>query len=193
VFVDRSAFGPGEVESILQAGLDHDLAAKLHADQLSNTGGAALAASLRAASADHLDCISDEGIKTLADSQTVAVTLPLAGLYLDPPPMPARKLIEASVPVEVATDFNPGAAPSFHLPLAMLLACTRERMTADEALKGTTLSAARAIDEEDSVGLLEPGKRADFAIIDASDATHWIYNFAANKCLANYIVGRQVF
>jgi imidazolonepropionase len=66
-------------------------------------------------------------------------------------------------------------------------------MTADEALKGTTLYAARAIGEEDSVGLLEPGKRADFAIIDASDATHWIYNFAANKCLANYIVGGQVF
>jgi imidazolonepropionase len=193
VFVEKSAFSPSEAESILRVGRDHGLTPKLHADQLNDGGGAALAASLEAASADHLDCISDEGIQKLADSRTVAVSLPLASLYLGSSPMPARKLIEAGVPVAVATDFNPGTAPCFHLPLAMLLACTLERMTASEVLKGATIYAARAIGEEDTIGSLEPGKQADFAIFDAPDVNHWLYNFAANKCVATYIAGEQVW
>ena len=192
-FADESALSLEEAESVLRAGQDRGLTPKLHADQLTDSGGAALAVSLDAASADHLDCVSEEGIEKLANSRTVAVSLPLASLYLGTRAMPARRLIEAGVPVAVATDFNPGTAPSFHLPLAMLLACTLQRMTPSEVLKGATIYAAQAIREERSVGSLEPGKQADFAIIDAPDVDHWLYHFAANRCVATYIAGERIY
>jgi imidazolonepropionase len=85
--------------------------------------------------------------------------------------------------VAVATDFNPGSAPSYHLPLAMLLACTTQRMTPAEVLKGATLFAAKAIGREAVTGSLEVGKRADLAMIDAADVTHWLYHFRPNACV----------
>ncbi len=192
VFLEQGAFIKDEVKLIFEAARWHGLGLKIHADQLSDTGGASLAASFGAASADHLDCISEGGIRALAASGTVAVSLPLASLYLGRPPMPARRLIQAGVPVAVATDFNPGTAPSFHLPLAMLLACTMQRMTPAEVLKGATIYAAKAIGEEDDVGSLEPGKRADFAVIEAPDVSHWLYHFALHRCLATYIGGEKL-
>jgi imidazolonepropionase len=120
------------------------------------------------------------------------VTLPLASLYVGHSTAPARRLIAAGVPVAVATDFNPGTAPTFHLPLAMLLAATLQRMTPAEVLKGVTMYAARAIGEASAIGSLEPGKRADFAIIDAPDVNHWIYHFAPNNCVATYIGGVRI-
>lgn len=192
-FVEDSAFSIEEARRILRAGAAHGLRPKLHADQLTDTGGSRLAAQLDAASADHLECISEDGIAALAASRTVAVTLPLASLYLHHAPAPARRLIDAGVPVAVATDFNPGSAPSFHLPLAMMLACTMQRMTPAEALKGATLYAARAIGEQARAGSLEPGKQADFAVIDAPDHNHWLYHFRANSCVATYIAGTRVW
>ncbi len=118
---------------------------KLHADQLSSGGGAELAAEVNAISADHLERISDTGIDAMAYKQVVAVNLPLASLYLDNNPMPARKFIEKGVPLAIATDFNPGSAPSYDLPLAMMLSCTRQRLTPAEALKATTINAAKAL------------------------------------------------
>jgi imidazolonepropionase len=110
-------------------------------------------------------------------------------MYLRQTAMPARQLITAGVPVAVATDFNPGSAPSYHLPLALTLACTLLGMTPAEALKGGTLYAARAVGLENSVGSLEPGKLADFAIIDAPDPEHWLYNFRPNACVMTAIGG----
>ena len=136
VFVEESAFSVAEARRILRAGQKSGLSAKLHADQLTSGGGAELAAELGALSADHLEHISDAGIRAMATAGVVAVSLPLASLYLGQPPMPARRLIEAGVAVAVATDFNPGSAPSFHLPLALTLACTLQRMTPAEALEG---------------------------------------------------------
>lgn len=192
VFVEDSAFSLDEARTILQAAREHGLFPKLHADQLSDGGGAALAAEVGATSADHLECISADGIKLLARSNTVAVSLPVASLYLGRPAMPARQLIEAGVPVAVATDFNPGTAPTFHLPLALLLACTLQRMTPAEALKGATIYAAKAIGEDAVAGSLERGKRADFAVIDAPDVTEWLYQFSANRCQSTYIGGHRV-
>ena len=103
--------------------------------------------------------------------------------------MPARRLIEAGVRVAVATDFNPGSAPSWHLPLALTLACTMQRMTPAEALKGATIHAARAVGLEAEIGSLEPGKAADFAIIDAADVNHWVYHFRPNACVQTVIGG----
>jgi imidazolonepropionase len=189
VFVDRSAFTAAEAREILETARALGLARKLHADQLTACGGAELAAEMGALSADHLECVSDQGIRALAESGVVAVSLPLAALYLGCGPMPARQLIDAGAAVAVATDFNPGSAPSYHLPLAMLLACLRHGLRPAEALKGATLFAARALGLERTCGSLEPGKRADFALIEAPDVTHWIHHFRENACRATVIGG----
>jgi imidazolonepropionase len=189
VFVEQSAFSIDEARRILRAGQGASLAAKLHADQLTNGGGAELSAELRARSADHLEFISERGITAMAGAGVVAVSLPLASLYLGMKGMPARRLIQAGVPVAVATDFNPGSAPSYHLPLALTLACTLQRMTPAEALKGATCYAARAVGLEAEIGSLEVGKAADFAIIDAPDVNHWLYHFRPNACVMTVIAG----
>ena len=193
VFVEEGAFTVAEARRILQAGLAHGLRPKLHADQLSAGGGAELAAEVGAASADHLECITPEGAAALCRAGVVAVSLPLATLYLRQAPMPARALIDAGVAVAVATDFNPGSAPSYHLPLAMLLACTLQRMTPAEVLKGATLLAARAIGVEPQCGSICPGKAADFAVIDAPDLNHWMYHFRPNACVRTVMAGRTVW
>jgi imidazolonepropionase len=192
-FVEETAFTPAEAREVLCAARRAGLLAKLHADQLNDSGGAALAAEVGAVSADHLEHASAAGMAAMARAGTVAVSLPLATLYLDQPPMPARAFIDAGVPVAVATDFNPGSAPSAHLPLALTLACTLQRMTPAEALKGATLHAARAIGLADRVGSLEPGKAADFAIIDAPDVNHWLYHFRPNACVRTVIAGRTAW
>ncbi len=188
VFVEDSAFTIEEGRRILAAARAEGMGLKLHADQLTSGGGAELAAEMEATSADHLEQISPAGIQAMAAAGVVAVSLPLATLYLNHQPMPARALIEAGAAVAVATDFNPGSAPSYHLPLAMMLACTMQRMTPAEVLKGTTIYAARAVGRETVTGSLEVGKRADFAVIDAPDVTQWLYHFRANACVLN--VGR---
>lgn len=193
VFVEEGAFTVDEARELFQAGRRMGLVPKLHADQLTSSGGAELAAEVGAVSADHLEHISDAGIAAMAKAGVVAVSLPIASLYLRQPAMPARKLMDAGVPVAVATDFNPGSAPSYHLPLAMTLACTMQGMTPAEALKGATIIAARAIGEEANVGSLEEGKAADFVVIDAPSVEHWLYHFRANACVRTVIGGRTVW
>ncbi len=193
VFVEESAFSVAEARFILETGQAHGLGPKLHADQLTSGGGAELAAELGAASADHLEHVSDAGIARMAESGVVAVTLPFASLYLAKPPAPARRLLDAGVAVAVATDFNPGTAPSYHLPMAMTLACVQQRMTPGEVLKGATLVAARAVGLEAEVGSLEPGKSADFAVIDAPSVDQWLYHLRANACVRTVVRGREVW
>jgi imidazolonepropionase len=160
---------------------------------LSQGGGAELAAEVGAVSADHLECASEAGIAAMARTGVVAVSLPLASLYLGQAPVPARRWIEAGAAVAVATDFNPGSAPSYHLPFALTLACTLQRMTPAEALKGATVIAARAVGLEARVGSLEPGKAADFAVIDAPDVNQWLYHLRPNACRATVVAGRTAW
>jgi imidazolonepropionase len=189
VFVEDTAFGIGEARAIFRTAAAYGLRAKVHADQLSDTGGASLAADVRAVSADHLEHVSPAGIEAMSAAGTVAVSLPIATLYLRQPPMPARALLDAGVPVAVATDFNPGTAPSYHLPLAMMLACTLQRMTPSEVLAGATLVAAAALGLEGEIGALEPGFSADLAILDVPDVDHWLYHFRPNVCRAAFARG----
>lgn len=189
VFVEDTAYSDDEARTILHVAAAHGLAAKLHADQITEGGGGELAAELDAASADHLECVSDKGIKAMADSGSVAVSLPLATMYLNQNPMPARKLIDAGVPVAVATDFNPGSAPSFDLHLALWLACTRQRMTPAEALKGATAYAAKALLRED-IGSLLPGKKADFVVLDTPNINQWLYHYRSGTALRTVIGGK---
>jgi imidazolonepropionase len=191
-FVEASAFTHDEARAIFTAAKRLGLVPRLHADQLTANGGAELAAEVGASSADHLEHISDAGIAAMRKAGTVAVSLPLATLYLNASPLPARKLIDAGVPVAVATDFNPGSAPSWHLPLAMMLACNLQRMTPAEVLVGATRMAAWAL-RRDDLGILAPGKQADFALLEADDLTQWLYHFRPNACVRTVLGGKTVW
>lgn len=182
IFVEEGAFSINEAKQILDTAKQAGLGLKVHADQLSNGGGAQLAADLGAVSAEHLEYADEEGIKALSEAGTVAVSLPLASLYLREPYIAARQMLEAGVRVAVATDFNPGSAPSYHLPLAMTLACVNQQMTPQEVLMGATTIAARAIAAEQRIGSLLPGYEADITLIDAPSLNHWLYHFRANAC-----------
>ncbi len=190
VFVEEGAFSVPEARSVLAAARENGLEIRLHADQLSAGGGAELAAEMDARSADHLEHASEEGVEAMADAGVVGVDLPLASLYLDGPPLDVRRLLDRGVRVAVATDFNPGTAPSYHLPLAMTLACTRSRLPPAAAVKGATLQAARAAGVEERVGSVEPGKRADLAVIDAPDPVSWLYHHRPNGCVLTVTGGR---
>ncbi len=182
VFIEENAFTLDEGRRILETAKSCGLGLKIHADQLSSGGGAGLAAELGAVSAEHLEYAAEGDIRAMADAGTVAVSLPIASLYLREPFLPARKWIDHGARVAVATDFNPGSAPSYHLHLAMTLAAVHQRMSPSEVLRGVTSHAARAIGLHATHGSLMPGYRADLAVIDAPDINHWLYHFRPNAC-----------
>ncbi len=191
IFVEDTAYMLEEAERILAAAKSHGFAIKVHADQLSDGRGAELAAQYAATSAEHLEFASERGIAAMADKNVIAVSLPIASLYLNQAYLQAPKWIKAGVKVAVATDFNPGSSPSYHLPLALTLACCGQRMTPHQALKGATTYAAQALKLFDR-GCLAPGYRADFALINARSINFWVYHFQANACVATYIDGKLV-
>ncbi|NGP77770.1 imidazolonepropionase [Balneolaceae bacterium YR4-1] len=192
VFVEDSAFSVEDARRILVSAQAAGMVPKLHADQLTSCGGAELAAEMEAASADHLEKISDKGILAMAEAGVVGVTLPLASLYTQETPLDCRRLVDAGLEVAVATDFNPGSAPTFDLPLAMMLACNQGRLTPLEALKGATIYAAKAIHRQREIGSIEPGKSADFALIDAPDPNFWMYHFRPNTCREVFLKGEKL-
>lgn len=190
IFIEDGAFNLDQARRYATAAVSMGLHIKVHADQLHDGGGAAFAAEFKATSADHLEFISDAGISALETSGTVAVSLPIASLVLAQPPLPARKLIDAGVPVAVATDFNPGSAPSYDMHLAMWLACTFQRMTPAEALVGATRFAAKAIRRENDLGSVEVGKLASLAIIDDEHPDQWMYHYRQGTCVQTIVRGR---
>ena len=192
IFVEEGAFTIEDAHQILHAGRRHGLEPKLHVDQLQDGDGGRLAAAVGAVSADHLEFTRPEGRQAMAAAGTVGVCLPFASLYLNQPPMDGRAFVEDGVSIAVATDFNPGSAPSYDLPLALMLACTMSRLTPSEALKGATRIAARAVGMEDQVGSIEPGKRADFAELSADNVDEWLYHFRPNVCVRTWIDGQPV-
>ncbi|TYP93805.1 imidazolonepropionase [Fodinibius salinus] len=192
IFTEESAFNIEESRKILLAAKVAGLIPKLHADQLTSCGGAELAAEVEAASADHLEKVSEQGIKDMAKAGVVGVTLPLASLYTQEEPLNCRKLVDGGVDVAVATDFNPGSAPTYDLPLAMMLTCNQGRLTPAEALKGATVYAAKAIKRNHKIGSIEPGKSADFAVIDAPDPNFWMYHYKGANCVTSYVSGQKI-
>ncbi len=189
IFVEESAFTIDEARKILLNGKEYGLRPKLHADQLSSGRGAELAAEVGAVSADHLEQISDRGIQRMAEEGVVGVTLPLASLYTQQPYLNCRRLVDGGVDVAVATDFNPGSAPSYQLPLAMMLTCNHGRLTPAEALKGATVYAAKAIGMDHKVGSVEAGKKADFVVLDAPSVNFWMYHFGGNIIRQIFVAG----
>jgi imidazolonepropionase len=166
VFCESGVFSPDESLRILQAGVQHGLKARIHADELGASGGSQVAAQVGARSADHLIFVPDQGISALASAGVVATLLPNAAFFLKLGRFaPARKLIEAGVPVALATDVNPGGGFSPSMPFAIALACFGMNMTFEEALVAATANGAWSLDIGDRVGSLEPGKLADAVIV----------------------------
>ena len=171
-FCERGVFDVPQARRVLEAGREHGLEPRLHADQLEPSGGAELAAELRAASADHLSAPSREGIAALAeaadgDRPVVVTLLPTTGLFLaDDAGAPARTLVERRIPVALGTDFNPGTSPAPNMALALSLACLRLRLSAGEALAAATINAAHALRLGHTHGSLEPGRAADIVVWD---------------------------
>jgi len=170
VFCEEGVFTAGQSRRILEAAAAYGMAPRLHADELAPSGGAELAAEIHAASADHLGNPSEEGIAALADAArsdhpVVATLLPATTWFLMADHVaPARKLIEAGVPVALGTDFNPGTSPTPSMPLVLTLACLTLKMTPSETLTAATVNAAHALGLGDQTGSLEPGRQADLVI-----------------------------
>ncbi len=191
-FCETIAFRPDEVGRIFAAAKEHGLAVKLHAEQLSDSGGAALAASHGALSADHLEYLNDDGIAAMAEAGTVAVLLPAAYYFLrDPQKPPVDELRDAGVPIAVATDCNPGTAPVVSLLTTMTMACTEFGLTPQEALAGTTRNAARALGLAAETGTLEAGKRADLAVWNIEDPVELVYWLGADLLEDRYLAGHS--
>ncbi len=183
-FCETIAFTPMETRRVFETARAYGLPVKLHADQLSDSGGAGLAAEFGALSADHLEYTSEDGVRAMAEADTVAVMLPAAFYTLRETRLPPLDRFRAhGVPLAVATDVNPGTSPLLSLRQAMNMACTLFRMTPEEALRGTTVNAARALGLADR-GTLEAGKRADFVIWDIdhpAELTYWIGGTLARR------------
>jgi imidazolonepropionase len=172
VFCETGVYTPDESREILEAGLRHGLKARIHADELAESGGSHVAAAVGARSADHLLYAGPESRRALLDAGVVATLLPAAAYYLKLGRFaPARAFIDEGVTVALATDLNPGGGFSPSMPFAMSLACFGMGMTFEEALVASTINAAYAIDRHERVGSLEPGKALDAVIVrgDAVD------------------------
>jgi imidazolonepropionase len=164
-FCETIAFTPDEVERVFKAAAHHGLRVRLHAEQLSNQHGAALAAQYRALSADHLEHLDEAGAKAMASAGTVAVLLPGAFYALQEKKKPPVALLRKhKVPIAIATDCNPGTSPLLSPTLAMNMACTLFGLTPDEAIAGMTLNAARALGLAHSIGSIAAGKQADLCV-----------------------------
>lgn len=181
-FCERIAFTPAQTGAVFAAARSLDLPVKLHAEQLSDSGGAQLAAKYGALSCDHLEWLSEEGAAAMARAGSVAVLLPGAFYFLRETRVPPIELLrKLQVPIAISTDCNPGSSPCTSLLLMLNMACTLFRLTPLEALAGVTRNAARALGAADR-GLLAPGQRANFVLWDARHPAQLAYAMGANPC-----------
>ena len=191
-FCENIGFTPAQTRRVFEAARAHGLPVKLHAEQLSNLGGAALAAEFGALSADHLEHVDADGVRAMAQSGTVAVMLPGAYYFLrDTQAPPVALFREHGVPMAISTDCNPGTSPSTHLPLMMNMACTLFRMTPAEALLGVTRVAAQALGLQHDRGTIELGKRADLCLWDVDHPAELSYAIGASPLRARIHHGVQ--
>lgn len=181
VFLESSVFNVEQSRRLLLAAQRLGLRSKIHADEIDALGGSELAGEIGAISAEHLIATRDSGIAAMAKSKVTAVLLPQTSLYLNKDFARARDMINASVPVAIATDFNPGSCPSLNLQLSMNLAYLRYRMYPEEILNAVTLNAACAIGMGESIGSIEPGKQADIIIWNTDSLDMLCYRMGSNQ------------
>ena len=189
-FCERIAFSPAQTARLFEASRAFGLPVKLHAEQLSDSGGAQLAASFGALSCDHLEWLSEEGVSAMAQAGTVAVLLPGAFYFLRETKLPPMELLRRhGVPMAVSTDCNPGTSPCTSLLLMLNMACTLFRLTPEEALAGVTRHAAQALGLTDR-GVLASGMRADFVLWDVMHPAQLAYSLGANPHIQTVFEGQ---
>jgi imidazolonepropionase len=194
VFCERGYFDIANSEKILMAAQQHGLRIRMHVDQLTNSGGAFLAARLRAATADHLEQTNAVEIAALAEAGVQPVLLPGSVYSLGLTRYPrARDMIKAGLAVVVATDFNPGSSPTPSMPMILSLATTQMKMSPAEALNAATINAAYSLARGDKIGSLEVGKDADFVLYDCNDYRELAYFFGVPQTHAVYVRGDCVY
>ena len=193
VFCEDSVFNYEQSKNILEYGKNLGLKVKIHADEIVSLGGAGLAVELEAASADHLMAISDEDIKTISKSNTVANLLPSTSFYLNKDYAPARKLIDSDAILSVSSDFNPGSSPNENFQLVQQLSCLKLRMTPEEVLTATTINGAYNLGVSNKVGSLEKGKQADILLMDAPNLEYIFYHYGINHTKDIFKNGKLIF
>jgi len=192
VFCERGAFTLEQSEKIFAAARAHGLGVRAHVGQFTATRITSLLAH-KPASLDHMDCVHPEDIALLARGETIAVLLPGANYFLGYKDFPGtRKLIDAGVPIALATDYNPGSSPTPSLPFVMSLACTHMKLTPDEAIAATTINAACALGLQERKGSIEAGKDADLLVFDVDDYREIAYWFGWNRCAEMVVAGQMV-
>ncbi len=193
VFCEEEVFTTDETWQILSAARCQGMGLRIHADQLSLTGGAKLAAELSCATADHLEHTDSTGIMALKAAKVQPVLLPASVYALGSAKYPAaREMIDAGLAVVLATDFNPGSSPTPSMPMVLSLACTQMKMTPTEAITAATINAAYSLNRGDQIGSLEKGKRADFVIHDCEDYRELAYWFGVEHPWRVYASGKLV-
>ena len=180
VFCEADTFTVEEARQVLEAGLKNGLRPKIHADEIEAIGGSQLAGEIGAISAEHLIVCPPEGIESMARGGVIACLLPATSFNLGSTFAPARDMVNAGVPVAMATDFNPGSCPCLNLQFVINLGCLKYKLTPEEVLTAVTLNGAAAIDMADKVGSVEPGKQADLVIWDAPDLDYICYRVGSN-------------
>ena len=181
IFCEKGYFDLEDTRQILTAGAKFGLKGKIHVNQFNAIGGVAMGVSMQALSVDHLEHMTQEDLSALENSQTMPVALPGCSLFLDIPFTPARAIIDRGLPLAIATDFNPGSAPSGNMNLIVSLACMRMKMTPAEALNAATINGAYAMGLEATHGSITRGKKASLILTDAlEDFSHLPYDFGQN-------------
>lgn len=193
VFCDRGAFDVPQARRVLEAGARAGLKLKIHADELAQIGASKLAGELRAVSADHLETIDDAGIAALKAGGTVAVALPGTSFFLGIHHLDARRIMNADVPLALASDCNPGSSHIESLPLILNIACCQLRLLPVEALVAATANAAAAICEQHRIGAIHAGHEADLVILDAADVDDWMYSPGRNRVRHVIKNGRVIY
>jgi imidazolonepropionase len=181
VFCEEGFFGVPETERLLEAGWKYGLKPKIHANQLHYSGGVQVGVKHKALSVDHLECVAGAEIESLKSSDTMPTLLPGAAFFLGIHYQPARKIIDAGLPVCLATDYNPGSCPSGNVPLLLSIACTQLKMTPEEAVNAVTINGAAALELEHEIGTIKVGKRANIIITNKIPSLSYIpYDYGNN-------------
>ncbi|MCF6459815.1 imidazolonepropionase [Clostridium sp. Cult3] len=181
VFCEEGVFTVEESKKILEAGRNHGLLPKVHADEIESLGGAELAAEIGCISADHLVAASDKGIKMMAEKGVIANLLPATSFNLQSGKYAkAKKMIKEGVPVALSTDYNPGSCPTENMQLVMSFASIIMRLTPEEVITAATINGAASLKLEEEIGSIEVGKKADMVIFDAPNLEYIIYHFGVN-------------
>lgn len=190
VFCDNGFYTTEQTERILMAGMKHGLRPKIHANELSNSGGIQVGVKYGALSVDHIEHTGDDEIKCLLDSDTMPTILPGAAFFLNMPFSPARKMIDAGLPLAIASDYNPGSSPSGNMNLIVSMACINYKMLPEEAINAATINSAYAMGVSENLGSIALGKDANFIITKPISSYEFIpYSFGNNVIESVYLKG----